>query len=304
MKRAKALVLYSGGLDSILATKLLQKQGIKVTTLSFKSYFFNSGPARKVIDFSEEHLKMVKKPKYGYGKNMNPCVDCHILMLKKAKEIMLKEKFDFVATGEVLWERPMSQNPKALRIVEEESSLKGYLLRPLSARVLPETIPEKMGWLDRQKLLYISGRSRKKQLELVKKWKIKRYSTPAGGCLLTDPGFSKRLKELFKKYSKCDGNDIELLKVGRHFWEGEVKIIVGRNKEENKKIKKLARAGDILIEMKSYPGPLTLIRNYYPRKKVPKKVIKKAQNLTKYYSTKARPLTENIKFAILKYPKK
>lgn len=307
MEKVKAFVLLSGGLDSILAAKILKNQGIKVTALSFKSYFFNEKQALiaaknlkiplKVIDFSKEHLRMVKNPKHGYGKAINPCIDCHTLMLKKAKEIMEREGFDFVATGEVLGERPMSQNPKALKIVEEESSLRGYLLRPLSAKLLKPTTPEKKGLLKREELLDISGRSRKRQLSLAKKWKIKHYPTPSGGCLLTDLEFGKRLKELFQKYLKANGNDIELLKLGRHFWHGKVKIIVGRNKEENKKMEKLARKDDILIEMENYPGPLTLIRNY-KKTKIPKKIIKKAQNLTKYYSTKARN-KRDIKFNLV-----
>ena len=301
MKKAKALILFSGGLDSILAAKILMKQGIKVTGLSFKSYFFDSNQAEKtakklgiklrVVDFSKEHLKMVKRPKYGYGKAMNPCLDCHILMLKQAKKIMEQGKFDWVATGEVLGERPMSQNRRALELVVKESSLKGYLLRPLSAKLLKETIAEKKGWLKREKLLNISGRSRKKQIALAKRFKIKRYPTPAGGCLLTDLEFGKRLKELFQKYPKCDGNDIEFLKYGRHFWpfgKLRVKIIVGRDEEENKKIKRLVQKKDILIEMKNYPGPMTLIRNYGRSKKVPKRTLEKAKSLTQYYSTKAR----------------
>ena len=311
MKKNKALVLLSGGLDSILAAKVLKNQGIKITALSFKSYFFNAELAKKaaknlkiplkVIDFSKEHLRMVKKPKYGYGKSMNPCIDCHVLMLKKAKEIMKEKGFDFVATGEVLGERPMSQNPKALKTIQEQSSLKGYLLRPLSARVLGETIPEKKSWVDRQKLFDISGRSRKKQIALAKKWKIKWYPTPAGGCLLTDPEFGKRLRQVFAKYPRCNGNDIELLKLGRHFWENKIKIIVGRNEEENKQIRKLNQKRDILIEMKNYPGPLTLIRNYLPisrqgkKTKILQKIIKKASDLTQYYSTKARD-KKDVKF--------
>ncbi len=306
MRQSKALVLLSGGLDSILAAKVLKNQGIKVTALSFKSYFFNVSDAQKaakhlriplkVVDFSKEHLKMVKSPMHGYGKSMNPCVDCHSLMLRKAKEIMKKEKFDFVATGEVLGERPMSQNLRALIIVEIQSSLKGYLLRPLSAKLLEPTIVEKKGLVNRDELLNISGRSRKRQIALAKKWKIKHYPTPAGGCLLTDPGFSKRLKELFDKYSSCDGNDIELLKLGRHFWEGKIKIIVGRNEEENKKIEKLREKRNILIEMETYPGPLTLIRNY-GKERISNSILKKAQNLTQYYSVKARK-KKDIKFIV------
>lgn len=306
MKKIKALVLFSGGLDSILVVKLLKNQKIKVIALTFKSYFFNEKIARKsaeklntslkIVDFSEEHLEIVKKPKYGYGKSLNPCLDCHILMFKKAKEIMKKEKFDLVASGEVLNERPMSQNSWALKLVEEESSLKGYLLRPLSAKLLKPTLPERKGWLKREKLLDISGRSRKRQLNLAKKWRIKWYPSPAGGCLLTDPEFGRRLKELFQKFPQCQGNDIELLKLGRHFWEGKIKIIVGRNKAENKKMKELARGSDILIEIRNYPGPLTLMRNYSQRK-ISQKSLHKAFKLTQYYSPKARN-KNNLEFDI------
>ena len=310
MREAKGLVLLSGGLDSILAAKILKNQGIKVVALSFRSYFFNEGAAKKaakslriplkVVDFSEEHLKMVKNPKHGYGKSMNPCIDCHALMLKKAKEIIhpvkslrskfnrvKKDKFDFVATGEVLGERPMSQNIKALKIIEIQSSLKGYLLRPLSAKLLKETIPEQKGLVDRKKLFDISGRSRKRQIALAKKWQIQYYPMPAGGCLLTDPVFSQRSKELFQLFPQCNGNDVELLKHGRHFIQDKTKIIVGRNEKENKAIKKLAKRGDILIEMANYPGPLTLVRNY-TKKKISQEIIKKAKDLTQCYSTKAR----------------
>jgi len=307
MKKTKALVLLSGGLDSILAVKILEAQGVKIKGLGFKSYFFNEKLAKKaaralnipikIIDLSKEHLNLVKKPKYGYGKGMNPCIDCHILMLKKAKQIMLKEKFDLVATGEVLGERPMSQNLKSLKLIEKKSGLKGYLLRPLSAKLLEPTIPEKKGLIERKKLLDISGRPRKRQLKLAKKFKIKSYPSPAGGCLLTDLEFSKRLKDLFEKYPRCQGNDIELLKLGRHFWQNKVKIIVGRNEEENKKIRKLAKRGDVLVEMQNYPGPLTLVRSY-SGKKIDPKVLEKARFLTKYYSTKSRQ-KKDVKFKIL-----
>ena len=297
MKKIKAVLLFSGGLDSILAAKILRKQKIKILAITFKSYFFNEKIAKKaakeiklplkVIDFSKEHLKIVKKPKYGYGKTVNPCIDCHILMLKFAKRIMRERKYDFVATGEVLGERPMSQNPKALKLVEKESTLSGFLLRPLSAKLLKKTVPEIKKWINREKLLNISGRSRKKQIALAQKFRIKWYPTPAGGCLLTDLEFGKKLKELLKIYPKFNGNDIELLKLGRHFWKDKIKIIVGRDEKEDKKVKKLAKKFDILIEMKKYPGPLTLIRNY-KKTKIPKKILEKAKELTKYYSTKAR----------------
>jgi tRNA U34 2-thiouridine synthase MnmA/TrmU len=298
MKKPKALVLFSGGLDSILTTKILIEQGVKPNLITFQSYFFSSKQSEKsarqlslkikVIDISKEHLKIVKSPQHGYGSSVNPCIDCHLLMLKKAKEIMKKEKFDFVATGEVLGERPMSQNRKALDLIEKESSLKGYLLRPLSAQLLEETIPEKKGWVIRSKLFAISGRSREKQLKLAQKWKIDWYPSPAGGCLLTDLEFGRKLKELLQKYPQFNGNNVQLLKYGRHFWKGKVKIIVGRNHEENLIIGKLARKKDILIEMENYMGPSTLVRSHYLKKTIPQKTLKKAQSLTQYYSTKSR----------------
>ncbi len=304
--KVKAIVLLSGGLDSILAAKLLIEQGIDVTGVCFKSYFFDEKRAKiaakklgiplKVIDFSSEHLEIVKKPKYGYGSAANPCIDCHILMLKKAKELMKKGKYNFVATGEVLGERPMSQNLKALEIVEKESSLTGYLLRPLSAKLLPENIPIKAGWVDKTKLLAISGRSRKQQIQLAKSFNIDWYPQPAGGCILTDPQFGKRVKELLKISPNCDGNDVCLLKFGRHVWKDKVKIVIGRNAEENREIAKLAKKGDIIIEMENYPGPLTLIRNY-GNKKISKEIINQAKKLTQYYSTKARGKND-VKFKI------
>ena len=352
IKKAKtrALVLLSGGLDSILAVKLLQKQGIEVTGITFVSYFFNADLAKKaakqlkielkIIDFSDEHLAMVKKPKHGYGKAMNPCIDCHALMLKKAKEIVrirnivepgrmpsarakfpskkfcscgiahsprsaakgglarnhacsqsdvaedtrhisTLTRFDFIATGEVLGERPMSQNKQALELIEKESGLHGYLLRPLSAKLLEPTIPEKKGLVDRNKLLDISGRSRKRQMALAKEWGIKEYPTPAGGCLLTDQQFGQRLKELFKQWPDCQGNDVLLLKLGRHFWVKDNLIIVGRNEEENKKIKKLSQKGDLLIEPKDFPGPTILIRS---KTKLSKQSLIKAKELMIRYS--------------------
>ncbi|PIP15657.1 MAG: tRNA 4-thiouridine(8) synthase ThiI, partial [Candidatus Portnoybacteria bacterium CG23_combo_of_CG06-09_8_20_14_all_44_36] len=247
-KKARALALLSGGLDSILAIRILQVQGIKITGLTFVSYFFNSKAAEKaakglkiklkITDFSDEHLGIVKRPCYGYGRAVNPCIDCHLLMLKKAGEIMAKDGYDFVATGEVLGERPMSQNKSALQLIEKESGLKGYLLRPLSAKLLEPTVVEKSGLVDREKLLDISGRSRKRQMELAREWGIRDYPTPAGGCLLTDIQFGGRFKDMAGKWSDFGGNDARLLKFGRHFWEKDDLIVVGRNKEENEEIKK------------------------------------------------------------------
>jgi tRNA U34 2-thiouridine synthase MnmA/TrmU len=292
----KALILLSGGLDSTLAAKLLIEQKIGLTGLVFKSYFFGPSRAKKaavflqipllVVDFSKKHLQMVKSPKYGRGRAMNPCIDCHLLMFSLAKKIMEEEGFAFVASGEVLGQRPMSQNRPALGLIARESGLAGYLLRPLSARLLPETVPEKKGWLDRKKLLAISGRSRKKQIALAKKFGLVGYSQPAGGCLLTEQEFSRKLAKLLEIFPKAKGNDIELLKRGRHFFSGKVKLIVGRNEEENQKLEAFARPGDIILALKEVPGPTVLIRNY-GRAKAVDRALAKAKDLILKYSAKA-----------------
>jgi tRNA U34 2-thiouridine synthase MnmA/TrmU len=308
----KAIILFSGGLDSILAVKILQKQKVKLLGIFFKSYFFNSEQIKqaklvaksmklplKIIDFSKKQIKIIRNPKYGYGKNINPCIDCRILMFKQAKKIMKEKNFDFIVTGEVLGQRPMSQNKQTMELIEKQAKLKGHILRPLCAKLLEPSIAEKMKWVAREKMFDIRGRSRKKQIELAKKYRIKKYPNPSGGCLLTDPEFSKRLEKLFKVCAKCQNSDIELLKIGRHLWEGNVKIIIGRNEEENKQIKKLAMRADILIEMKNYTGPLTLIRNYnYSKKKISKAVIEKAKELTQFYSFKARD-KKNAEFNVV-----
>lgn len=302
-KKIKALILFSGGLDSILAAKILMTQNnIKATGVTFTSLFFGNDTAKimarqiglklKSIDFSKEHLGMLKNPHYGYGKNMNPCLDCHILMLKFAKKIMEKEKYDIVATGEVLGERPMSQNKRSLELIAKASGLKGCLLRPLSARLLEPTILEKNNLIDRGIFLSIEGRCRKPQLELAKKFKIKNYPTPAGGCLLTDLEFGKKLKELLERFPKCAGNDVELLKYGRHFWQGNIKVVIGRNHGENLKLKKISRKSDILMELKFTPGPTALVRG----RKISEEVISYTKTLIIKYSKKAK---ENEEFNII-----
>lgn len=270
-EKVKAVVLLSGGLDSILAVKVLQDQGIEVVGVNFQTPFF--GPAKAkvaaeflgielvILDITSEHLDLVKHPKHGYGRFMNPCIDCHAYMIRRAGEVMRRVGAKFVATGEVLGERPKSQNPQALKIVERESGLEGYVLRPLSAKLLDPTVPEREGWVDRERLLDIQGRSRKRQFDLAQEYGIDDYPTPAGGCLLTDPEFSNRLRHLFKSKPDAEENDVELQKVGRHF-EGEEgsMIVVGRNEGENERLLKLAEEGDLLLEAKDYTGPLTLLR--------------------------------------------
>lgn len=266
----KAIALLSGGLDSILAAKLILEQGIEVEGVTFETPFFGARKARKVaqniglplftMDITEEHLEMLKAPRYGYGKNMNPCIDCHILMLKTAGKRMEATGADFVVTGEVLGQRPMSQGRQSLDVVAKKSGYPEHILRPLSARLLAETKPEKEGKVERQKLLDIQGRSRKRQLEMATQYGITGYSTPAGGCLLTDPMFAKRVKDLFARRRDFRIRDIELLKFGRHFRINETStVIVGRNSFENEAIQRLYKEEDIIIQMAYFPGPTVIV---------------------------------------------
>lgn len=297
-KNIKALLLFSGGLDSLLAAKILQRQGIDTTGLLITNSFIDTEIPRKmakeiglklqVIDVSEEQLALVKSSKHGRGKGMNPCIDCRVLMLRKAQELLVQKKFDFVVTGEVLGERPMTQGKNAMKLVEKESGLQSLLVRPLSAQLIQITIPEKKGWIDRRKLYAIFGRSRKEQIKLAKKFGLKDYPSPAGGCLLTDPEFAQKLRELLKVHPKADLNDVELLKNGRQIWEGKTRIIIGRDKQENANLAKLALPGDVLIELKNIPGPTALIRCYTKTKKVGQKLIEKAEEQVQHHSLKAR----------------
>jgi len=265
----KALCVFSGGLDSMLASQIVRAQGVDVLGLFFETPFFLSHRARasakaiqlplKVVDLTEPHLEVVKHPAHGYGGNMNPCIDCHALMLRKAGQMLEEEGANFIITGEVLGQRPMSQNLKALSLVAAQSGFPRLILRPLSAKLLQTTIPEEKGWIQRDLLLNFSGRSRKPQMELARKLNITDYPTPAGGCLLTDPIFSKRLKDLFSAEPQCEVREIELIKVGRHFRVGpHARLVVGRNKSENEIIASLAKPEDLLLFSQSAPGPTVL----------------------------------------------
>jgi hypothetical protein len=291
--RVKALSLLSGGLDSILATELILNQGIDVEAVNFVSPFClckkggcgaveaakQLGVPLKVVSVGNEYLKMVRKPKHGYGRNMNPCIDCRIFMIKKAKKYAKEIGAAFIFTGEVLDERPMSQHFKAMKIVEEGSGLKGRLLRPLSARLLPETVIEKKGLVKRDKLLDIRGRSRKPQIKLAKEFNIADYPCPAGGCLLTYKEFANKLRDLFRHRKRCSMLDVALLKVGRHFRFGENKIIVGRNEAENKILTAKRMRYDYYFEVPDVGSPITVLQGLKN-----KKAIQMAAALTAFYS--------------------
>lgn len=264
----KAIALISGGLDSSLAARLIQEQGIEVIGLYFKipfsdgkkEAFADLGIEIKTVDIKEEFLGLLKNPRYGFGSNMNPCIDCKILMLSKAKGMMPQLQAKFVVTGEVLGQRPMSQNRQALELIEKRAGLLGLIVRPLSAKLLAQTLPEREGWINRQNLFSFSGRSRKPQIELAQKLGFKDYAQPAGGCLLTDPAFAKRLKDLIL-HGELNLNNVELLKIGRQFRiSPNAKLAVGRNEAENSVLLNLAKEDDYLFMPKQTAGPAGLGR--------------------------------------------
>jgi len=266
----KAIALFSGGLDSILAVQVIRRQQIEVLGLTFETPFFTAEKAKKaasviklpllVENITTDHLVMLKSPRYGYGRNMNPCLDCHILMLKTAGGKMQEIGAEFILTGEVIGQRPMSQGKQSLFVVAKNSGYSDYILRPLSAQLLKPIKPEREGKIDRSKLLAIQGRGRKQQIQLAAEFGITSYAAPAGGCLLTDPMFTRRLRDLFSHQEDRQIRDIELLKFGRHFRirKGR-KIIVGRNRSDNESLIKLSAKDDSVLFMADYPGPCVII---------------------------------------------
>lgn len=267
----RGISLLSGGLDSMLAICVLREQGVEMEGVVFKSPFFDVRQAKKaaaqlgvrlhVLDFSADILTLVRKPPHGFGGAMNPCIDCHAAMIRRAGEFMREGGYDFVATGEVLNQRPMSQNRRSLETVAETSGLKGLLLRPLSAQLLDPTEPELDGRIDRARLCAIQGRNRQPQLELVRKYGITEFPSPAGGCLLTEKGFCRKLRDL---YDHTEGipsvADVELLKFARQFRLPEGgRIIVGRNRSDNMALKALAAQGRTILHTVNVPGPTAAI---------------------------------------------
>jgi tRNA-specific 2-thiouridylase len=273
MKR-KAIGLLSGGLDSILATKIILDMGFDVTALNLKTPFcccdtddkcYSDAVARKFniplkrIYGGEDYLEMVKDPEHGYGKNLNPCIDCRIFLFKEAKKLMEEVGAEFIFTGEVLGERPMSQRLYAMKLIERKSDLKGRILRPLSAKLLEPTQVEEEGIIDRDKLLSIQGRSRKPQMALAESYRIDDYPCPAGGCLLTDKNFAQRLKESFE-HGEDSMRNVSLLKIGRHFrLPSKAKVIAGRNQKENEALLALSLPSEPKFTVEGYKSTYVLL---------------------------------------------
>jgi len=249
MAKRKAISLMSGGLDSTLASKLILDQGIDVVGLFLESPFgckenvqgvaAHLGIPLKIIHKGMDYVALVRKPKYGYGKHINPCIDCRVYMFRIAHQVMEEEGADFIITGEVLGQRPMSQRREAMEVIDRDSETAGLILRPLSAGHYPPTRPELEGWVDREKLLNITGRSRTEQFKWAKSLNLKEYSAPAGGCLLTDANFSRRLSSFFEQKKDPSMTEVRLLRYGRHFDLADGRhLIVGRNKAENEALQK------------------------------------------------------------------
>ncbi|RNC72225.1 MAG: hypothetical protein ED859_02495 [Desulfuromonadales bacterium] len=277
MKR-KALALLSGGLDSTLAVKVMLDQGIEVEALNFTSPFCtctskNAGCKSEAVRVAEEfgipikvmhkgaeYLEVVRNPRHGYGKGMNPCIDCRIFLLRKAKEYMAESGAQFVITGEVLGQRPMSQRRHTLQIIERESGLEGLLLRPLSAKHFEPTIPEQEGWVDREKLLAIQGRSRKEQMLLAEELDVKNYPCPAGGCLLTEVSFVSKVRDVFDHSDQLNLRDFRLLKTARHFRLGSrTKALIGRNEAENDLLSHSIQPGEASLRWVEGSSPLGVV---------------------------------------------
>ncbi|QLH08089.1 tRNA (5-methylaminomethyl-2-thiouridylate)-methyltransferase [Candidatus Nitrosotenuis sp. DW1] len=276
--KRKVVALLSGGLDSQLAVKMMQSQGFEVSAVAIKTPFCDFDCGRgcgfeireradtlgvnlKTVYLGDEYIEMLKNPKHGFGSGMNPCIDCRSMMFKAAKKHMDEIGADFIISGEVLGQRPMSQHGPALKTIEKESELEGYIVRPLSGALLPKTIPEENGLIKRENLGMIRGRTRRMQLQMAQEYGIENPPNAGGGCLLTDPAFAIRAKDLFAHTDNPTTNDIDLLKIGRHFrLDKTTKLIVGRNQDENNMIKALALPNDIVFYAKDHVGPNALLR--------------------------------------------
>ncbi|OPX22803.1 MAG: hypothetical protein B1H02_05705 [Candidatus Latescibacteria bacterium 4484_107] len=327
----KAIGLFSGGLDSILAVRMIRDQGIEVDALHVYTTFESPSSADEAgrkesernptnpdkanekirehpcasvsnmaaklwiglttMDVSEDFLEMIRHPRFGYGSGINPCLDCRITMLRKAKARMETLGAQFVFTGEVLGQRPMTQRRDTLRKVERESGLEGLLLRPLSAKLLSPTVPEQEGWVDRARLLDLSGRSRKPQIELARQWGITDYPQPAGGCFLTDKTLARRIKDVLSHTGSLSKEDLILSKVGRHFrLSDSVKVIVGRWEAENDFLERYAE-GRWMFQVVGAPGPIALAEGT-----LSSETIRKVAALVARYSDAKREASVEVRY--------
>ena len=286
--KTKAIALVSGGLDSALAVAVVKRLGVDVLALhasiGYSPGFMRAeiaggkpadlaaaeaarmsaafGVPVRILDLVDEYFGVLLRPRHGYGANANPCIDCHLFMIRKAKEVMEREGARFVFTGEVLGQRPMSQNYKALELIDRESGLEGLLVRPLSAKLLPETLAEKNGWIARDGLLDIQGRSRRRQMELATELGVTGYASPAGGCMLTDENYAGKLKDWMRHREDAELTHEEtlLFSVGRHFrLSPSVKAVVGRREAENRYLERAWRAEWLAMPV-DVPGPTVLVQ--------------------------------------------
>ncbi len=268
-KSISAIALFSGGLDSILACRIVMDQGISVTALNFVTPFFGyESPAGKkygidvsLVDISDKYLTLLRNPPHGFGKHFNPCIDCKIMMVKEAKRIMEETNASFIFTGEVIGQRSMSQRKDTLRVIERDSGCDGILLRPLCAKSQRPTQAELDGIIDRELLFDISGRGRRGQVDLAEKFGITDYPNPAGGCVLTDPVIGKRIESFYNDQNKIRAGDIRLLLTGRHYRLPNGGLLtLGRNEAENQKIDQLYVSGDLILKSTDRPGPTAILR--------------------------------------------
>jgi len=279
MRKPKAIALYSGGLDSALAILVMMRHGVQVEAIRFSTPFIcniydsssddsDSYLSAKQLSFpikvhrlGKKFVEIVKHPRHGYGKNLNPCIDCRLLMLREAKDYMEMTGADFIITGEVLGQRPMSQMRNTINLIDKKCGLGGRLVRPLSGKLFEPTLPEKEGLIKRDWLLDINGRSRKRQMQLADEFGLKEYTNPAGGCYLTDSIYCKKLKDLMMHTKNFDFNDINLLTAGRQFRLSEnCKLVVGRDEKENDNLVSLIKDDDMIIEVLDVGSPIAALR--------------------------------------------
>ncbi|MBF0483443.1 MAG: tRNA 4-thiouridine(8) synthase ThiI [Candidatus Omnitrophica bacterium] len=304
MNKIKAIGLVSGGLDSSVVIHVVKNMEIDVYCICFALPFGcgnvvnatracqHAGLPLKVINMGEDFLDIVKNPKYGRGTAINPCIDCKIYMITKAGEYMREIGADFVFTGEVLGQRPMSQVKHALDLIDRKCGVAGRLVRPLCGQLLPATIPEKEGKIDRNKMLAISGRSRKQQMELAKKFGIKEFPQPAGGCLLTDKNFGNRMQDLFK-FGYRDLNDIISLRWGRHYRiDQNTKCILGRDEDENFNLIKHANPEDLIVQFTDAIGPTLIIST--TNNNLSNNEIAKAAGLIQFFSKRNNDIPQSM----------